>query len=125
MQVVLVVDDDARVRAALVRLVGQRGHVVVEAASAEEAVAVLERGSVSVVISDLHMSGMGGEGLLRELQARGIGVPVVIFSAALGGDLFRQRLVTLGAARLCAKPDAAALMLVLDDLLGSGQRKFS
>lgn len=69
---ILLVDDHPIVRD------GLRGQlepepdllVVGEAASAEEALAVLRRGGVDVVITDLRMPGDGGVELLRAIAAR-------------------------------------------------------
>jgi putative two-component system response regulator len=67
----LVVDDDAQVRHAMVRIVQTQGLVCLEAASGLEALGVLEReGEVPLVISDVHMPGLDGVGLLEELLRR-------------------------------------------------------
>jgi len=63
----LVVDDDAQVRGALVRVIDSMGLACLEAASGAEALAVLRtRGEVPVCISDINMPEMDGVTFLRE-----------------------------------------------------------
>ena len=58
---ILVVDDDAEVRATLTEILEGEGHVVVQAADGEKAVACLRTGeSFDVVLTDLEMPGMTG-----------------------------------------------------------------
>ncbi len=57
---VLVVDDEPLVRRSLHRLLASRGHEVVEAASAAEALALLEGRTFDVVLCDLMMPEMTG-----------------------------------------------------------------
>jgi putative nucleotidyltransferase with HDIG domain len=67
----LVVDDDAQVRRAMMRIVATQGFSCLEAESGLEALALLEReGEVPLVISDVHMPGLDGLGFLDELLRR-------------------------------------------------------
>jgi len=68
---VLIVDDEAAIRLALVRHLQRRGHTV---ETAEDGSAALERiasACFDVILSDIRMPGMSGDRLLRELHARG------------------------------------------------------
>lgn len=68
---VLVVDDEAAIRLALVRHLQRRGH---EVETAEDGASALERiasNEFDVIVSDIRMPGMSGDRLLRELRARG------------------------------------------------------
>jgi response regulator RpfG family c-di-GMP phosphodiesterase len=68
---VLVVDDDARIREVLARLLSSAHFQVGEAESTEAALALLERdGEVPLVVTDLHMPGRDGQELLREVRRR-------------------------------------------------------
>ena len=63
----LVVDDDAQVRGALVRVIENQGLACLQAASGAEALAVLRtEGEVPVCISDIHMPEMDGVTFLRQ-----------------------------------------------------------
>lgn len=57
---VLVVDDEARMRSALVRSLTLLGYSVDDAASGPQALEVLERTPYDVMVLDLRMPGMGG-----------------------------------------------------------------
>jgi EAL domain-containing protein (putative c-di-GMP-specific phosphodiesterase class I)/PleD family two-component response regulator len=60
----LLVDDDAHILAALVRLLRRTGLTILTAADAAQALAVLARAPVDVVVSDQRMPGMSGTELL-------------------------------------------------------------
>jgi signal transduction histidine kinase/ActR/RegA family two-component response regulator len=67
---VMVIDDDAAVRAIVTRFGERRGWRVVEVGSAEEAWARLVRGETyDVLLCDLRMPGLGGVGFERKLAA--------------------------------------------------------
>jgi len=70
----LVVDDHAIVRSGIRRLLGERTDIqVLEAASGEEAMDVVQARPVSLIVLDLNLPGLGGLELLRRLArtARG------------------------------------------------------
>jgi CheY-like chemotaxis protein len=63
---VLVVDDDAEIRATLVELLLAEGHSAMEASSGEEAVGLLRSTEViDFLLTDLRMPGMDGWELVR------------------------------------------------------------
>jgi len=86
---ILIVDDDPEARSAhqSVVLKGLPGFPVRTAPDGESAVAVMRSEIPSLVILDLIMPGMGGEGVLEWMRAepRLRPVPVVIFSSKLLG----------------------------------------
>jgi DNA-binding NarL/FixJ family response regulator len=79
---VLVVDDHPVVRDGLRgQLVTQDDIVVVgEAASSEEALAVLASRPVDVVLTDLRMPGMGGTDLIKAVRDRHPGIEVIVLT---------------------------------------------
>ncbi len=64
----LVVDDEPRLRQALVRLMQGAGFRCFEASSAQDALAVLAREPLELVLSDMRMPGMDGATLLRRIR---------------------------------------------------------
>lgn len=66
---VLVVDDDAEVRATVVELLKGFGHTVVEATSAEEGLDRLSEDTFEFIISDWNMSGMTGVEFLSAVRS--------------------------------------------------------
>jgi len=79
---VLIVDDDPRVREYVPVNLEMEGYAVREASSAEEGLAVLEEVSPDLVLLDVMMPEVDGWEMLRRLQERhGVGaIPVVMFS---------------------------------------------
>jgi len=67
---VLVVDDEAGVRDLMTRWLRAIGYRVVPAASAEEALAVLDSTSVAVALCDIRMPGRDGLWLAEQLRRR-------------------------------------------------------
>lgn len=65
---ILVVDDELVIRELLSRYFTSRGHAVVVAASAEQALPLAEHGSFDAIITDLRMPGMDGRTLIRHLR---------------------------------------------------------
>lgn len=83
----LVVDDSRVVRAQLRELATAQGWSVREAASAEEAVAEVERLVPDVVILDHHMTGMTGMQAVPRLRAAGLDGPILLFTQFLSEAL--------------------------------------
>jgi PAS domain S-box-containing protein len=77
---VLVVDDDQRVREALVGMLNMAGHHTAQAGSGHEALAKLERGPFDLVFTDLSMPEMDGWAVASEVRRRWPGVKVVLIT---------------------------------------------
>jgi response regulator RpfG family c-di-GMP phosphodiesterase len=78
---VLIVDDEQPLRRVLVRLMQADGFNCEEAGNGLEALAVLARHPVAIVVSDLHMPELDGIGLLREVRAKYPDTAVMLVSA--------------------------------------------
>jgi len=78
---ILVVDDDARVRSVLVEHVAYAGFRVLEAGNGLEALEVLAREPVSLVFTDLRMPTMDGIELLRRARPRYPSTIFIVVSA--------------------------------------------
>lgn len=78
---VLVVDDEAVLRGNLVRFLARRGHSVDGAATAEQAWEYLDQADYAVVLTDLRMPGIGGQGLLERLQEERPDAQVMVMTA--------------------------------------------
>jgi CheY-like chemotaxis protein len=87
---VLLIDDDANVRAAMSDMLTLEGHRVTAAASGSDGLARLEAGEiVDVVLTDLGMPGMNGWEVARALKARHPELPVGMITG--WGDEQRAR----------------------------------
>jgi FixJ family two-component response regulator len=100
---VAVVDDDESVREALPDLLRELGHEAEAFMSAEAYLKSDRLGLTSVLLLDLAMPGMSGIDLKRELDRRGVTIPI-IFITAHGDELVRQRLRERGAVDCLLKP---------------------
>ena len=81
-ETVLVVEDDAAVRMALVASLEQLEYQPVEAKNGREALAILQRRQqeFDLVLSDLIMPEMGGRALQQALRAKSVSIPIVFLS---------------------------------------------
>jgi two-component system NtrC family response regulator/two-component system response regulator AtoC len=77
----LIVDDDARIRASLARSLREVADVISVAASAEEALKRIGESRPDVVLSDVRMPGLDGMELLRLLRSRTPEVDVILMTA--------------------------------------------
>ncbi|MGH6648858.1 response regulator [Aquabacterium sp.] len=118
-QMVLVVDDNALNRELLRLVLEQQGHVVSEAASAEEALAIVKEVHPVLILMDCHLPGMDGLTATRHLKGfeATSGIPVVAVTAhAMPGD--RERALEAGCNEYISKPvDFSRLINIVDKLL--------
>lgn len=84
----MVVEDEIFIRLATADLLRDAGYRVLEAASAAEALDLLDvAGSINLIITDVRMPGArDGLALAREVRQRWPGLPVVIASGHLDED---------------------------------------
>ncbi|HYY63978.1 MAG TPA: response regulator [Gaiellaceae bacterium] len=102
---VLIVDDDARVREYVRVNLEMEGYSVREAGSAEEGLAVLEEVSPDLVLLDVMMPEVDGWEMLRRLQERhGVGaIPVIMFSGKID-ETAAEEASARGAQGFIGKP---------------------
>jgi CheY-like chemotaxis protein len=99
----LLVEDDESLRRILARHLRGRGHLVVEAASAEDAVAALEGGlRPALVVLDVNLPGDTGWDLLRGSAVATAGSPPVVIASAT--TVSPRRLAEFGVAGYLPKP---------------------
>ncbi|WP_313952716.1 sigma-54 dependent transcriptional regulator [Accumulibacter sp.] len=78
---ILIVEDDAALREAVCDTLELAGQVVVSAAGGEEALEILAKRAVSLVVSDVRMLPIDGITLLKEIRHRFPHLPVVLMTA--------------------------------------------
>ena len=116
-QRVLLVDDDAAVRTVLAALLRQGGVEAIEAASAAEALELLNEGATDVMVTDLRMPGMDGMELLAQVTKTWPEVPVIMLTAhgnvPLAVEAMRQ-----GAFEFLLKPcDRVEVLAIVERAL--------
>jgi DNA-binding response OmpR family regulator len=116
---VLIVEDDESLRRILVRHLRGRGYQVDEAASAEDAVRLLDEGRrPKVVVLDVNLPGDTGWDLLRGPALAAAGSPPVVIASALTID--PRRLAEFGVAGYLPKPfPLETLIATIERLLSS------
>jgi two-component system response regulator AtoC len=100
---VLLVDDDPAVAKVLGALLGQAGLTVHTATQGQEALALLGRKPIDVVVSDVRMPGMSGMELLAEVGRSWPDVPVILLTAH-GTVPLAVEAMKAGAADFALKP---------------------
>jgi signal transduction histidine kinase/CheY-like chemotaxis protein len=90
-ETILVVDDEEVIREVVEEVLEHQGYTVLQAESAERALELLKRGGrVDLVITDLGMPGMGGEQLLKELEAMRPSPRIIVSSGYAAHPLFES-----------------------------------
>ncbi len=121
---ILVADDHAANRMVLQRMLQKAGHRVICVDGAEAVLDALAETEFDAVIVDLHMPGMSGLDMLRQLrvmQAGGPRTPVVVLSADVTPESI-QRCEQAGARTFLAKPVVANRLLdTLSDIAMEGR----
>ena len=105
---ILVVDDDVDLLAAIRECLEFDGYEVATALNGEEGLKKLEEISPHLIILDMNMPGMGGFPFLREMGAseRLSGIPVLVFTARANLEEFFEGVNVAGFMSKPCEPDA-------------------
>jgi DNA-binding NtrC family response regulator len=107
---VLIVDDEAGLRAAVARTLKAEGYETAEARDGVEAVSLLQRGGIDAVLLDLQMPRLDGFGVLDALRTERGAPPVIVLTAHASLDN-AVRAVREGAEDFVQKPPSAEAIL--------------
>ncbi|MBO0733978.1 MAG: response regulator [Methylocapsa sp.] len=99
---ILVVDDDAPIRALLRDLLEGEGYAVREAATGQQMLSLLEKEPISLITLDLNLAGEEGLALVRQVRAKR-DVPIIMITAK-AGDIDKIVGLELGADDYITKP---------------------
>ena len=100
---ILLVDDEESIRKAFARLLRHVGYTVECSSNGEDAIQVIDRQPVDLVIADVCMPNMDGFELLRILRGKIPDLPVILISGQISDDLF-EKADREGAYRILSKP---------------------
>ncbi|HYL10720.1 MAG TPA: sigma-54 dependent transcriptional regulator [Candidatus Acidoferrales bacterium] len=109
---ILIVDDEAGIRESLCSILAEEGYRVEAVASAEEALTMVERGGIDVVLMDIWLPGMDGMQALEHLQGLPR-APVVIMISGHGNIETAVRATKLGAFDFVEKPLSLEKIIVV------------
>jgi DNA-binding NtrC family response regulator len=99
----LIVDDEPNMRLSLETVLAEEGYEVRQAESAEQALVLLEREEVFMVITDARLGGMTGYEFLREVKKRWPSLPVLVITAYATPKLAVET-IRAGAVDYLGKP---------------------
>src|SRR5437588_2644108 len=125
---VVLVEDQPMFREQLAQLINKEPSMTVcgEADNIRDAFELLQSASADIVIVDLALKGPSGLELIKDLKARGIGVPVLVLSMH-DELLYAERVLRAGARGYITKQEAshevmAAIRKVLEGEVYLGSR---
>ena len=78
---ILVVEDDAKLRALFCTVLANNGYLAIPAADGNQALNLLDSEYVDLIISDIMMPGMDGYELIGRLRDSGFTMPILIITA--------------------------------------------
>jgi two-component system chemotaxis response regulator CheY len=105
---VLVIDDSPAMRTLIRRVIevsGLEASAVLEAGDGQEALELLEREWVDVILTDINMPRMNGEEFVRRLAESGLtrSIPIIVVSTD-ATEVRREHLLALGIRGYLVKP---------------------
>jgi excisionase family DNA binding protein len=116
---ILIVDDEETIRELMVTALASKTRDVLVAGSGEEALKIVRRSDVDLVLLDLSMPGMNGVDTFRAIRALRPALPVMIVTGYPDSDLMAQAL-EIGPFTIISKPvDLALIQKTVDRIVGS------
>jgi CheY-like chemotaxis protein len=116
---ILVIDDDARDRELLATVLEERGYEVILADTGGTGLMLCHRRDPDAVVLDLHMPGIDGRRILRQLRTLHPALPVVVFSGVSKEEV-QQEMLDHGATAFIQKAFSLdQLGLALQEVLPS------
>ena len=118
---ILVIEDDAIMREALSDWLRAAGYGVRSAADGDAGLAAVKLTVPALVVTDIHMPGIGGAAIISQLKRNYPQVAVIAISGMFssGHGLDGDAALALGAARALAKPfKRAEFLCAVGELLG-------
>ena len=90
MKTILTVEDDKEVRDMIVEITESLGYEVLEAQNAREAIEMVQKNHIDLILLDINMPGARGNHFLKFIRSRKVRIPVIIVSGYLEKDILRQ-----------------------------------
>ena len=113
---ILFVEDNTESRQAFAKIIRLHGHEVMEAANATEALKILNRFHLDLVITDFVMPNMSGFQLIAHIRQKWPDMPIVLMSGYLSPEI-AQIISGWSGVEFIPKPiDAPAFLAAVDRL---------
>ncbi|TNC43147.1 response regulator [Rubellimicrobium rubrum] len=119
---ILVIDDSSTIRQLLHHCLTSAGMTVVTAQNGEEGVALFERASFDVVITDMYMPKLDGIGVIEKVRQGSLNrrVPILVLTTDNDREV-RSRAQLAGATGWIVKPfEQQALVSLIGRITGTG-----
>ncbi len=100
---VLIVDDEKLLREAFARILDKAEFITLTATTGREALEILDKEDISVIVSDISMPDMDGMELLKAVRERNLNLPVILITGNPTVET-AARAVEYGALRYLLKP---------------------
>ncbi len=100
---ILIVDDEREIQNILTRFFKKKDFEVLTALSGSEALAILAKEKVDAVLLDIHMPGMSGLEVLREVRATRPELPIAMITGETDEEVAKKTLEE-GAFDYITKP---------------------
>ncbi len=122
---ILIVEDDSIIAKMMSRALSDRSYSVQICSSAEDALVRVETENHDLIITDLTLSGMDGLELIKVLNPRLKGIPIILITAFGSADI-AIKATKSGAYDYLTKPFLMEdLLSVVDTALSAGRREDS
>lgn len=99
----LVVDDEQGMCNLLKKIIEAEGYKVTEATSGEDAISVVKKGNIDLVVMDVIMPGIGGMGALRKIKKINEDIPVIMITGYASVKIASESMKS-GAIDYISKP---------------------
>jgi PAS domain S-box-containing protein len=119
-ETILVVEDDDAVRAVTARMLRRHGYAVLEAASAQEAFALVETAECRLLLTDVLMPHVSGRDVAERIRAKRPELPVVFMSGYSQGVLNPNQELDPGVTLLQKPFDEPTLLACVHTAIHSG-----
>ena len=103
MEKILIVDDDINIRYSFKRMLQSKNYFIIEAESGEEALEIIKKDNINLVILDVRIKGMNGIETLKKIKEQDSKIPVIIITAYGTTDIAIEAM-KLGAFDYIPKP---------------------
>lgn len=82
MKKILIVEDDTNINNLIKELLVQNHYEVVSAYSGTEAISILEKENVDLILLDLMLPGLNGEDIIAKVKS----IPIIVLSAKINSE---------------------------------------
>ena len=114
---ILIVDDEIDIREILRFALETPGRLVFEAGNGEEALSVVEKEKIDLILTDLAMPKMNGFELLRKLKMIGKSLPIIVLTGH-ADSMVANQIRPYGVVHFLTKPwDSDHLDKIVQEIL--------